>query len=133
MKALIVISLATIVLISVAVSAQVVTGTPQFSSVSGGPFDAVNIGNLNVHFAIPILHKAGRGMSFSQGDLTYESSIWIPVGSSGSQSWQPDNTAPNNPPNSYWGWQGLSNSGTSYITYVTGGGTYACGPMGQYQ
>ncbi len=76
-------------------AAQVATGTPPFNSFGGGPFDTVNLGNLNVHFAVPILHKAGRGLPFAY-DLSYDSSVWTPVGSSGSQSWQP---AAN------WGWQ----------------------------
>src|SRR6266481_7869126 len=74
---------------------QVATGTPTFGSFEGGPFDTVNLGNLNVHFAVPILHKAGRGIPFTY-DFSYDSSVWTPVGSSGSQSWQP---AAN------WGWQ----------------------------
>src|SRR5216684_1054598 len=74
---------------------QVATGMPPFGSFGGGPFDTVDLGNLNVHFAIPILHKAGRGLPFNY-DLSYDSSVWTPVGSSGSQSWQP---AAN------WGWQ----------------------------
>jgi hypothetical protein len=44
--------------------AQVSTGTPAFSSMGGGPADAVNLGNLNVHLVIPVLHKAGRGVPF---------------------------------------------------------------------
>jgi hypothetical protein len=46
-------------------SAQVATGTTAFGSFGGGPFDTVNLGNLNVHFAVPILNKSGRGTSFS--------------------------------------------------------------------
>ena len=56
-------------------SGQVATGTPAFGSYGGGPFDTVNLGNLNVHFSIPILHKAGRGMPFNY-DLSYDSSVW---------------------------------------------------------
>src|ERR1700721_1104594 len=79
-------------------SGQVATGIPKFSSASGGPFDTVNLGNLNVHFAIPVLHKAGRGMPFSY-DLSYDSSVWTPVTVSGTKHWQPD---------SNWGWKGTS-------------------------
>jgi hypothetical protein len=46
------------------------TGVPPFSSIGGGPFDALNLGNLNAHFSVPILHKAGRGIPFDY-DLTY--------------------------------------------------------------
>ena len=51
-------------LISGVAYAQVQTGTPPFGSFSGGPFDTVNNANLDVHFAIPIVNKAGRGLPF---------------------------------------------------------------------
>jgi hypothetical protein len=35
------------------VPAQVAIGTPPFGSFGGGPFDTVNLGNLDVHFVIP--------------------------------------------------------------------------------
>ena len=76
--------------------AQVETGIPNLSSVGGGPFDSVNLGNLNAHFVIPVLNKAGRGMPFAYS-LTYDSSIWQPVTSSGTTSWTPV-TSTN------WGW-----------------------------
>jgi hypothetical protein len=31
---------------------QTVTGIPPFSSVGGGPFDQINLGNLNIHFNV---------------------------------------------------------------------------------
>src|SRR5439155_142921 len=64
--------------------AQVATGTPPFGSFGGGPFDTVNLGNLNVHFGIPVVNKAGRGMPFSYV-LSYDSSVWFPLGVSGNQ------------------------------------------------
>jgi hypothetical protein len=36
---------------------QPATGLVPFGSFSGGPFDIVNNGNLNVHFEIPIVNK----------------------------------------------------------------------------
>lgn len=66
------------ILLSRVVSAQVSTGTPASGSFGGGPFDTVNLGNLNVHFAIPVVHKAGRGMAFTY-DLSYDSSVWTVV------------------------------------------------------
>jgi hypothetical protein len=36
---------------------QVATGVPKFSSIGGGEFDTVNLGNLNVHFTVPVLTK----------------------------------------------------------------------------
>jgi hypothetical protein len=66
--------------------AQVATGTPPFSSFGGGPFDTINLGNLNAHFSIPVLSKAGRGVPFSYS-LGYDSSVWYPVTSNGITSW----------------------------------------------
>ncbi len=68
-------------------SAQVPTGTPPFGSFGGGP-DVINLANLNAHLTIPVLHKPGRGLNFNF-DLNYDSSVWIPVTSSGTTSWQP--------------------------------------------
>lgn len=88
--------------------AQVSTGIPPFGSFGGGPFDTVNLGNLNVHFAIPVLNKAGRGTPFSYS-LGYDSSVWAPVTSSGVTSWAQNV--------SNWGWSVNSNAlGGSYTT-----------------
>src|SRR5258708_30231783 len=57
-------------------SAQVVVGIPPFQSFGGGP-DVINLGNLNVHYSIPVFSRAGRGMPFSYG-LAYDSSVWQP-------------------------------------------------------
>lgn len=65
--------------------AQVQTGTPPFGSYGGGP-DIINLANLNAHLTIPIVQKAGRGTNFTYY-LNVDSSVWYPVGSSGSQSW----------------------------------------------
>jgi RHS repeat-associated protein len=59
--------------------AQVTTGIPPFESFGGGP-DVINLGNLNVHIAVPVFSRAGRGMSFYYG-LAYDSSVWQPAGS----------------------------------------------------
>src|ERR1700692_2350468 len=87
---------------------QVATGTPAFNSFGGGAFDTVNLGNLNTHFAIPILHKAGRGVPFYY-DLTYDSSIWTAVTSNGVTQWQPT---------SYWGWNVSTAALSGYVTYT---------------
>ena len=55
--------------------AQVATGLPPYGSFSGGPFDTVNNANLDVHFAIPVVQKAGRGLPFNYL-LSYDSSVW---------------------------------------------------------
>jgi hypothetical protein len=91
-------------------SAQVATGTPPYASFGGGPFDTVNLGNLNVHIAIPVVHKAGRGMAFTY-DLNYDNSVWYPVGAIGSQTWQPVLN---------WGWRGQTEVATGYLSHNTG-------------
>ncbi|MBI3664251.1 MAG: hypothetical protein HY234_14530 [Acidobacteria bacterium] len=45
--------------------AQVATGTPPFGSFSGSANDVVNNANLNVHIAVPVISKPGRGMNFT--------------------------------------------------------------------
>jgi len=89
-------------------AAQVSTGAPPFSSTSGGPFDSTNAGNLNVHFAVPIVQKAGRGMSFSYS-LSYDSSVWTPATVNGVKQWQPAFN---------WGWTAQSVAPTGYLTYM---------------
>jgi len=85
---------------------QVSTGAPPFSSLGGGPFDTVDLGNLNVHFSIPILNKAGRGIPFAYA-LSYDSSIWSPVTGGGSTNWSP---AAN------WGWRATTESLAGYVS-----------------
>ncbi len=69
-------------------SAQVATGTPPFGSFGGGPFDVVNLGSLNAHFAIRVRQKAGRVTPFTY-DIGYDTSVWYPVTSGSTKSWQP--------------------------------------------
>src|SRR6516164_7104863 len=95
-------------------TAQVATGIQQFGSYGGGPFDTVNLGNLNVHFVVPIRHKAGRGVPFAY-DLTYENSIWQIGTSSGRNALLPVQQV--NGVGSYWGWQGLGPVVSPYVSY----------------
>jgi RHS repeat-associated protein len=85
-----------------------ITGTPPFGSFGGGP-DVINLANLNVHLVVPVLHKPGRGTNFDY-DLTYDSSVWYPVTSGGTTTWQPVSGT--------WGWQGLAPAGTAYVIYT---------------
>jgi hypothetical protein len=87
----------------------VTTGTPPLGSFGGGPFDTVNLGNLNVHFSIPIVSKAGRGMPFTYL-LSYDSSIWTQVTNNGVTSWFPT---------ANWGWRGDTEIATGYVSYDT--------------
>jgi RHS repeat-associated protein len=107
-------------------ASQVATGILPFNSYGGGPFDSVNLGNLNVHFSIPVLHKAGRGTPFTY-DLNYDSSIYRAVVSNGTTQWQPVTNIGNIA--SYWGWQGL---GPVYSPYVTYKMTFDSGMCGQF-
>src|ERR1700730_7431256 len=86
---------------------QVTTGTPPFGSFGGGP-DIVNLGNLNAHINVPVFNKAGRGLSFNY-NLTYDSSVWYPVTSGGTTTWQPV---------ADWGWSAQTQPTTGYITYA---------------
>ena len=80
-------------------------GTPLFGSFSGGP-DIVNDANLNVHLSVPIREKNGLEPFYYV--LTYDNSLWYPVGTTGSQAWQPV---------SGWGWRTLTPVVTGSITY----------------
>jgi len=86
--------------------AQVATGVPAFGTYGGGPFDTINLGNLNVHFAIPILQKAGRGMPFGYA-LNYDNSIWTPITTGTVKTWHP---ALN------WGWNAATSAVNGYVT-----------------
>lgn len=88
-------------------SAQVATETPPFGSFGGGP-DIINLANLNSHITIPVLHKPGRGTNFTY-DLSYDSSVWYPVTSNGTTSWQSV---------SNWGWRGQTEVATGYESFV---------------
>jgi RHS repeat-associated protein len=74
------------VLLSLLSCAQVQTGTPPFGSFGGGPFDTINLANLNVHLEFPIFSRPGRGMSFSYA-LKYDNSFWYPTGTSPNMTW----------------------------------------------
>jgi RHS repeat-associated protein len=87
-------------------SAQVPTGTPQFGSFGEGP-DIINLANLNAHIRVPVRHKSGRGTDFTY-DLSYDTSVWYPVGSTGSQSWQPVYN---------WGWRAQTEVATGYASF----------------
>ena len=114
-----------VVVLAVSFLGQVPTGTPPRGSYGGAPFDVVNLGNLNVHFLIPILHKTGRGIPFAY-DLAYNNSIWYPVTSNGVTSWKAVNL---------WGWQGLGPVVFPYVSYSVTYSTGTCwvGSPASYQ
>lgn len=100
-------------------SAQVATGVPPFSTINGGPFDGVNLGNLNVGFAIPIVSKPGRGIPFGFS-LDYNSSVWAIGSSNGHSAWVPVG-------GTFLGWQGTGTI-TPYVSYTVTLTTNLCGP-----
>ncbi len=80
---------------------QVARGTAPLGSFGGGP-DIINLGNLNAHYTIPVLSRAGRGNPFGF-NLGYDTSIWYPSTSSGTTSWTPVTN---------WGWTGTADLAT---------------------
>ena len=85
--------------------AQTQTGAQPFSSFGGGSFDTINLGDLDVHFCIPVVSKAGRGLPFNYS-LCYDSSIWFPDSSSGVTTWAPVKN---------WGWRSQTDAATGYL------------------
>lgn len=93
---------------SVALGQYPGTGVYAFGSYDNKGFDSINLGNLNVHFAIPIVNKPGRGMNFSYA-LNYDGIVWAPSTSAGTGYWQPDGN---------WGFYGqLGEAIRGYISY----------------
>lgn len=103
-------------------NAQVTTGMPPFGSFSGGP-DHVNNANLNIHYTIPVMQKAGRGIPFVY-DLGYDSSIWQPVPSGSTKVWLPA---------SAWGWSSGIAAVEQYVLYTLTYTSGNCGTQGHYQ
>lgn len=97
-----------LLLIHVAAHAQNIgTGLYSFGSFDSRGFDIVNLGNLNIHFSIPIFSKQGRGLPFTYA-VVYEGLIWSPVTSGASTTWVADQD---------YGFRGqLDGSITGYLT-----------------
>ena len=90
------------------VAAPPVPGMPPFASFGGGPVDTIDLGNLNVHFDLPVYSRAGRGTPFNY-TLKYDTSVWYPGGAPGAVKWQPV---------SNWGWAGQSSVVFGSLTYL---------------
>lgn len=73
-------------LLSLAAQAQ--TGLYPYGSFDNVGFDTIDRGSLNVHFAIPVVTKAGRGVGFSY-QLVYDGLVWSPADASGVATWTP--------------------------------------------
>src|SRR6266567_1746783 len=74
-----------------------------------GTFDAVNNANLDVHFAVPVLVKNGRGIPFNLLQ-NFDSLIWEPLVVNGSTVWTPVDK---------WGWRGVTEALAGKVTYST--------------
>jgi hypothetical protein len=86
---------------------QAATGFYPMGTFENKGLDTINLGNLNIMAAIPIVEKPGRaGTSFTY-TLVYNGLIWYPVGASGSQTWT-------NVQN--WGWQAQTEVLTGYVS-----------------
>ncbi|MBS1801304.1 MAG: hypothetical protein JSS95_15945, partial [Acidobacteria bacterium] len=86
------------------------TGLYSFGSFDNRGFDSINIGNLNIHFEIPLVSKPGRGVNFDYR-MVYDSLHWTPSLVSGTQTWAPGDG---------FGFRGQL-SGSLYVGYVTFG------------
>ena len=71
-------------LLSLAAQAQ--TGLYPYGSFDNVGFDTIDRGSLNVHFEIPVVTKAGRGIGFSYR-LVYDGLVWSPADASGLANW----------------------------------------------
>lgn len=96
-----------LVLSAISVSGQVATGNYTYGTFDNHGFDSINVGNLNVHFSMPVLNKPGRGMSFYY-NLVFDSSVWYPSSVSGSKVWTPTQG---------FGWHGDTEVATGYVSY----------------
>jgi RHS repeat-associated protein len=94
-------------LVSVVARGQVATGIYNYGTYDTLGLDTVNVGNLNVHLNLPVINKAGRGLSFYYA-LSYDSSVWYPGTSSGLKAWTPVQN---------FGWNGQTNGPLGYLTY----------------
>ena len=116
MKSHLSLCLCALLLVCVTGVAQVSTGRPPLGSYSSGP-DVINLGNLNMHFEIPIFAKPGRGTPFTY-TLSVDNSVWYPTGASGSQTWQPVGG---------WGWRDVTEAITGYVSFSKSITSILCG------
>jgi hypothetical protein len=84
------------------------TGAYAFASIDNRGFDAVNLGNLNTRFTIPIISRTGRGLPFVY-TIQNEGLIWQPVTNGSTTVWTPDPS---------WGFNGQLN-GTGFTGYLS--------------
>src|SRR6202162_5977639 len=64
------------------------TGIPSFASLTQSQFAAINNGNGNVVFALPIMSSPGRGLNLNL-NATYNSLMWVKSVAGGAPAWSP--------------------------------------------
>ena len=94
------------------------TGIPPLSTIAGGPFDRVNLANLDVHFLIPVFSRAGV-IPFNY-NLSYDSLVWVPATINGVTSWQPAS-------GNDFGWQDIAQPVAGNVYYTGISTVYSCG------
>jgi RHS repeat-associated protein len=104
-----------LLLCACAAMGQVATGVYPYGTFDTPGIDTINVGNLNVHFSFPVLNKAGRGTPFYY-NLSYDSSVWVPVYVNGSTIWTPAQVSGSPAP---VGWQVETNALTGIVSYAT--------------
>jgi hypothetical protein len=77
---------------------------PPLSTVQSLPEGTLNLGDLNLHVAVPIVNKAGRGTPLTY-TLGFDSDVWTPVTNG---TWTPAFN---------WGWTTETDAFTGYVTY----------------
>ena len=92
---------------SSAMLGQVATGSYTYGTFDNFGFDTINVGNLNVHFSLPVLQKTGRGLPFYY-NLSYDSSVFYPATINGVNSWEPVQN---------FGWRGDTEIVSGYVSY----------------
>ena len=96
--------------------AQAPSGSPPFTTFSGGAVDTINLSALNIHVDIPVMGKPGRGLAFTY-ILSFDNSFWSALNINGTQTWEPAGS---------FGWRGISEVFSGYIWYVQGLGPRLC-------
>src|SRR5713101_9441463 len=99
------VALGALPLASGASAQDVVTGTPPFGTFKSFGPTVLNLANLNSQISIPIFSRPGRGTGFHYA-LIYDNSVWVPQFDT--SSWQP---------RPQFGWHGLSEGVTGYLSY----------------
>ncbi|MGB6690790.1 MAG: hypothetical protein WBE76_23400 [Terracidiphilus sp.] len=101
------------VLVAACAFAQPATGIYPYGAFDNRGFDTIDLGNLNVHFSIPVVNKAGRVTPFYY-NLVYDSLVWYPLTSGSTTTWKPVTG---------WGWHGDTEVAFGYMTFATIGTT----------